>query len=41
MSHLHDEIETIVRNDWAKNKLATTALDHRGSVARVFQIVQN
>jgi len=41
MSHLHDEIETIVRNDWAKNKLATAALDNtRGSVARVFQIVQ-
>ena len=41
MSHQHDEIETIVRSDWAKNKLATTALDNtRGSIARVFQIVQ-
>jgi methyl-accepting chemotaxis protein len=42
VSHLHDEIETIVRDDWAKNKLATVALDNtRGSIARVFQVTQD
>jgi len=41
MSRLHDEVDTIVRVDWVKNKLATTALDNtRGSIARVFQVVQ-
>lgn len=41
IAHLHDEIDTIVSEDWVKNKLATTALDNtRGSIARVFQIVR-
>jgi len=41
LKRMNDDTQSIIKNDWQKAKLVTTALDNtRGSIARLFQLVQ-